>query len=188
MLNIKNSCLVVLLVLLPNCIFNRSSRNYDCARAAYENVLFKYEREMAIFDSMQKTQERENKLHLMHELKDEILLKNEEYNATHKDLFGRQLDTANYPFIQYRMALDCDIQVLENARTKLYWKQEGLSKSFQDLIETLDQIRKYVVLNEEYIRERNMMERRKILVVEQQELEKQEQAKKQATKKSGKNK
>lgn len=175
---------LLLLVVLPNCIFNKSSRNYDCARAAYENILFKYERDMALFHKIQITQDREEKLRLIHEFKDEILLKNEEYNDAHHGLFVRKNEIANYPFTQYKMALDCDINVLEKTKTHLYWKQEGLGKSFQDLINTLDQIRKYVVLCEEYARERHMMERRKIMVVEKQEHENKIQSKKQATRKS----
>lgn len=176
--------LLLLLIVLPNCIFNKSSRNYDCARAAYENILFKYERDMALFEKIQNTTAREDKLQLVHELKDEILLKNEEYNDAHKGLFARKNEIANYPFTQYKLALDCDLKTLENAKTRLYWKQEGLGKSFQDLINTLDQIRKYVVLCEEYTRERHMMERRKIMIVEKQAHEKSVQAQKQATRKT----
>ena len=175
---------LVLLVFLPNCIFNKSSRNYDCARAAYENILFKYERDMAIFDKIQVTQDREEKLRLVHEFKDEILLKNEEYNDAQQSLFSRKNEMANYPFTQYKMALDCDINVLEKTKTHLYWKQEGLGKSFQDLINTLDQMRKYVVLCQEYARERHMMERRKIMLVEKQAHENQVSTNKQTARKS----
>lgn len=176
--------LLGLLIVLPNCIFNKSSRNYDCARAAYENILFKYERDMALFEKIQKTQEREDKLRLTQEFKDEVLLKNEEYNDAHKGLFSRKNDIANYPFTQYKMSLDCDLNVLENSKTRLYWKQEGLGKSFQDLINTLDQIRRYIVLCEEYARERHMLERRKIMLVEKQEREQSAQASKQAARKA----
>jgi len=180
------ACLLGLLIVLPNCIFNRSSRNYDCARAAYENILFKYERDMALFEKIQSILEREEKLRLIHEFKDEILLKNESYNDEHQGLFTRKNEIANYPFTQYKMALDCDIKVLEDTKTRLYWKQEGLGKSFQDLINTLDKMRKYVVLCEEYARERHMMERRKILVVEKQARDKAAQAKKQVTRRTSK--
>ena len=72
--------LLLLIIALPNCLFRKSSRNYDCARASYENVLYRYERDVAIFTAINKTNDREEKLRLAHELKDEILLKNEEYN------------------------------------------------------------------------------------------------------------
>lgn len=164
--------LISLLIILPNCLLRKSSRPYDCARAAYENVLYKYERDVGIFDAMQKAPLREEKLRLAHELKDEILLKNEEYNDERCGWFGKKNEAANYPFTQYKQALDCNINLLESAKSKLYWKQEGLGKDAQDLINTLDRMRKYIVLDEEYSRERHMMERRKILEVEQKELKK----------------
>ncbi len=185
-MKLKVTGLLALLIVLPNCIFKKSSRNYDCARAAYENILFKYERDMALFESINKAKEREEKLRLAHELRDEILLKNEEYNDEHSGLFDRKNEHANYPFTQYKKALDCNINLLEKTKTQLYWKQEGLGKSFQDLINTLDQLRKYVVLHEEYSRERNMMERRKILAVEKKEHAQKEQAKQQVRKKTNK--
>lgn len=174
--------LLSLLAFLPNCLFRKSSRPYDCARAAYENVLYKYERDIGIFQAIQKTADREEKLRLAHELKDEILLKNEEYNDERCGWFGKKNEAANYPFTQYKLSLDCNINLLENAKSKLYWKQEGLGKDAQDLINTLDRMRKYIVLDEEYGRERHMMERRKILEVEKKELKKTQRKKMQATK------
>ena len=171
-MNIKKNFLLFLLMLLPNCFFKKSSRPYDCARAAYENILYRYEKDMTIFEAMQKATGREEKLRLSHELKDEILLKNEEYNDERCSWFGKKNEMANYPFTQYKMSLDCNINLLESTKTKLYWKQEGLAKDVQVLIEILDKIRKYIVLDEEYSRERHMMERRKILVVEQAERKK----------------
>jgi len=164
--------LLSLLFLLPNCLLRKSSRPYDCARAAYENVLYKYERDMGFFEAMQSATTREEKLRMAHELKDEILLKNEEYNDERCGWFGKKNETVNYPFTQYKLNLDCNINLLENAKSKLYWKQEGLGKDAQDLINTLDRMRKYIVLDEEYGRERHMMERRKILEVEKKELKK----------------
>jgi len=165
--------LLFLVTILPNCIFRKSSRKYDCARAAYENVLYKYERDLSIFTSIQKASNREEKLRLAHELKDEVLLKNEEYNNEQcSTWFGKKSDAANYPFTQYRAGLDCNINLLENTQGNLYWKQEGLGKDVQDLINSLDRLRKYIVLDEEYARERHMMERLKILEVEKKELKK----------------
>lgn len=173
--------LICLLFFLPNCLLRKSSRPYDCARAAYENVLYKYERDLGIFEAMQKASSREEKLRLMHDLKDEILLKNEEYNDERCGWFGKKNEAANYPFTQYKEALDCNIDLLESAKSKLYWKQEGLGKDAQDLINTLDRMRKYIVLDEEYGRERHMMERRKILEVEQKELKKNQRRKSKKT-------
>ncbi len=159
----------MLLIFLPNCIFQKSSRQYDCARAAYENVLYKYERELALLVKIQTSNDREEKLSFGHDLNDEILLKNEEYNNEHSSFFARKNEVANYPFTQYKKDLDCHIDLLEKTKGKLYWKQEGLGKSFQDLINNLDQLRRYIVLCPEYSQERRMLERRKILEVEQKE-------------------
>lgn len=169
MIKLKLVGLSLLLLTLPNCIFKRSSRKYDCARAAYENILYKYEREMDLFEGMQKAGTREEKLRLEHEFKDEILLKNEEYNKEHSGFFSRKNEIANYPFTQYKQALDCSVDLLENSKAQLYWKQEGLGKSFQDLVNTLDQMRKYIVLSKEYSDERRMIERRKIMDVEKKD-------------------
>jgi hypothetical protein len=168
-MKIKSFYLLILLAFLPNCIFRKSSRQYDCARAAYENVLYKYERDVHVFDAMQNSKDRASHMRLAQELKDEILLKNEEYNAERKHWFRHKHESSNYPFTQYKMGLDCNIELLEKTKAQLYWKQEGLAKSVQDLINTLDSMRKYIVLDSEYARERNMMERRKILQVEQEE-------------------
>lgn len=172
-MKLNNLFLLLLIIALPNCLFRKSSRNYDCARASYENVLYRYERDVAIFTAINKTNDREEKLRLAHELKDEILLKNEEYNNEQcGGWFGSKNSETNYPFTQYRAALDCSIDLLENTQGKLYWKQEGLGKDVQDLINSLDRLRKYIVLDEEYARERHMMERRKILEVEKKEAKK----------------
>lgn len=181
-MKLNNFFLLLLLIFLPNCLLRKSSRPYDCARAAYENVLYRYERDIGFFEAMQKAINREEKLHLAHELKDEILLKNEEYNDERCGWFGKKQEAANYPFTQYKLNLDCSIKLLESAKSKLYWKQEGLAKDAQDLINTLDRIRKYIVLDEEYGRERHMMERRKILEIEKKELKKEQRKKKQVNK------
>jgi hypothetical protein len=161
-----------LILFLPSCIFKKSTRTYDCARAAYENVLYKYDREAAIFEAMQKAGNREDRLRFARELKDEVLLKNEEFNDEKKGWFNRQSKIANYPFTQYKMNLDANINLLENSKHKLYWKQEGLGKSVQNLINVLDNLRRHIVLHVEYSRERKMLERRKILEVEKAETKK----------------
>lgn len=166
--------LMLLVVVLPNCIFRKSSRKFDCARATYENVLYKYDRELQIFNKMDNCKDKEESLRLGHELKDDILLKNEEFNDERCHKWFKQNDQyANYPFTQYKLQLDCDIDVLEQAKNQLYWKQEGLGKSVQDLINQLDRLRRYIVLSADYSQERRMMERRKILELEKTESQKQ---------------
>ena len=164
--------LASLLIVLPSCIFKKSTRGYDCARAAYENVLYKYDRDVEIFSKISKVGDKEEKLRLARELKDEILLKNEEFNDEKRGWFNKKSDTENYPFMQYKMNLDNNISLLGRSKDKLYWKQEGLGKSVQELINKLDRLRKYIVLSSEYSRERKMLERRKILIVEQAETKK----------------
>ncbi len=159
--------LLLLATVLSGCWFRKSSRKQDCARAAYENILYKYERDISLLEAMQQASDKETILRLGNELKDEILLKNEEFNDEQcSGWFGKKNETANYPFTQYKINLDCNINLLERTKTSLYWKQEGLGKSIQDLIEQLDRLRKYVVLHQEYSHERNMLERRKILEIE----------------------
>jgi len=156
--------LLALLIFLPGCWFHRSSRKADCARAAYENVLHRYDHELKIFTKLYKESEKEEKLHLERDLKDEILLRHEEFNdeRCHK-WFVRRNAYANYPFSQYKQQLDCDINYLVRAKDQLYWKQEGLARSVQNLIEELDRLRRYIVLSREYAEERRMLERLKII-------------------------
>ncbi len=152
----------LMLMFLPGCLFRSSTHNYDCARAAYENVLYRYDRELELLDKIEDGLQVEHKGRLNRELKEEILLKNEEFNddfwGLRKKMAG---DSRNYPYMRYKDKLDHDITLLESAKVKLYWKQDGLGKSVQILIDRMDRLRKYVVLHVEYERERKLMEQRK---------------------------
>lgn len=178
--------LVILLIGLGltqvGCVFRSSTRGYDCARAAYENVLYRYDRELEILAKMDRQPDNEHRLRLNRELKEEILLKNEEFSD---EFWGWRKHAAverkNYPYMQYKDKLDHDITLLEAAKAKLYWKQDGLGKSVQGLIEQMDQLRRYVVLHVEYERERKLMEQRKNL-----QLAAQKDSKKGAGKKAAK--
>lgn len=156
--------LVGLALLQVGCVFRSSTRGYDCARAAYENVLYRYDRELEILAKIDQQSNNEQRLRLNRELKEEILLKNEEFSD---EFWGWRkkavTERKNYPYMQYKDKLDHDITLLEAAKNKLYWKQDGLGKSVQTLIDKMDQLRRYVVLHVEYERERKLMEQRKNL-------------------------
>ncbi|OGB97889.1 hypothetical protein A3F06_04475 [candidate division TM6 bacterium RIFCSPHIGHO2_12_FULL_36_22] len=155
-------------IIISGCIPQRGtdqSKQLD-ARQMYDNARYEYERELVLFRELQHAQG-DAAITLDKKIKDEVLLKNEQYNDEHqKQWFGKRWLQSNkhenYPFIQYKKHLDSYIQQLEDARDKLYWKSEGVGYLIIQLIKELEQIRRYIITSNSYQREHHMIEQQKL--------------------------
>lgn len=171
MKNLKFVFTLSSLLILTGC-FNKSSDikvHRDQARVAYDDTTAKYTREIqliskikALDNSNSSTQSREQLGQALHH---EILLKHEEHNrdVERQWLKFNSNKYENYPYMQYRADLDQQIQDLETIGSAVYWKHEGLGRSLQDLIQDLNELRRYIILHKEYSLERRLLEKKALL-------------------------
>ena len=155
-------------MIVPGCIQQQSTdqaKQLD-ARQVYDNARYEYERELVLFRELQHAKG-DAALTIANKFKDEVLLKNEQYNDEHsQQWFAKRWMQSNrhenYPFIQYKQHLDAHIQQLGSARNKLYWKSEGVGYLTTQLVKELEQIRRYVITSKSYQREHRMIEQQKL--------------------------
>lgn len=176
MKNLKLGLVISSLLFLAGC-FNRSSDikvNRDQARVAYDDTSAKYAHELKLINKIKElsidtmstaensTQSREQLSQALHH---EILLKHEEHNrdVERQWLKFNSNKYENYPYMQYREDLDQQIQELEKIGSAVYWKHAGLGRSLQDLIQDLNNLRRYIILHKEYSLERRLLEKKAML-------------------------
>ncbi|HLB94268.1 MAG TPA: hypothetical protein VJJ81_03385 [Candidatus Babeliales bacterium] len=191
MKNLKFVFTLSSLLILTGC-FNKITDikvHRDQARVAYDDTTAKYTRELQLISKIKaldnsnssnkldrkdninidtmgnintSTQSREQLGQALHH---EILLKHEEHNrdVERQWLKFNSNKYENYPYMQYRADLDQQIQDLETIGSAVYWKHEGLGRSLQDLIQDLNELRRYIILHKEYSLERRLLEKKALL-------------------------
>lgn len=191
MKNLKFGLVISSLLFLAGC-FNKSSDikvHRDQARIAYDDTTAKYAHELKLISKIKaldhsashgssssgskldredniildtSTQSREQLGQALHH---EILLKHEEHNRNVEQQWIKFNSNKyeNYPYMQYREDLDQQIQDLETIGSAVYWKHEGLGRSLQDLIQDLNNLRRYIILHKEYSLERRLLEKKAML-------------------------
>ncbi|MBT4855985.1 hypothetical protein HOM50_00045 [bacterium] len=158
------------LVLLSGCVMQKDSADQSIqldARQVYDNSRFEYERELVLFRELNETKDPVAAQTIEKKIKDEVLLKNEQYNEEHKQQwFGKRWvhsnSYENFPFIQYKKHLDLYIKKLDSVRDKMYWKSEGVGYLISQLVKELESVRRYIVTNPNYQREHRMIEQQKL--------------------------
>jgi hypothetical protein len=140
---------------------NSNSAGHD------SNSSNKLDRETSVsIDTVSKTENStQSREQLGQALHHEILLKHEEHNrdVERKWINFNSNKYENYPYMQYREDLDQQIQDLETIGSAVYWKHEGLGRSLQDLIQDLNNLRRYIILHKEYSLERRLLEKKAML-------------------------
>ena len=155
-------------IVIPGCITKQGtdqSKQLD-ARQMYDNARYEYERELVLFRELQHAKG-DAALSIDKKIKDEVLLKNEQYNDEHRQQwFGKRWlqnnKHENFPYIQYKKHLDSYVDNLESARDKLYWKSEGVGYLITQLVKELEQIRRYIITSKPYQREHRLIEQQKL--------------------------
>ncbi|HLB40453.1 MAG TPA: hypothetical protein VJJ83_01560 [Candidatus Babeliales bacterium] len=136
------------------------------ARLLYDELTSRYEHELELLQSIKSSNvDEKTRANLTQELQHEILLKHEEYNQDFANQWlplGRN-KYENYPYTNYREHLDQHIKALEKSSQAVYWKNEGLGRAMQDLLRSLDDLRRYIVLHKEYHLERRLLEKKAML-------------------------
>ncbi len=190
-----NFSVLILSFLLSGCFSQNSIKvSKNESRISYDDISARYEHELELLRDIRSIPSSSNQSNkrakLMSELHDEILLKHEEYNQTRKNKwlkFGSG-QYENYPYHHYRVNLDTHVNNLENAGAKVYWKNEGLGRSIQDLMRELDNLKRYIVLHKEYNLERRMIEKKTMLALSNKQEAQKAKAKTKSKKAKAKNK
>ena len=144
---------ILLTLFLPSCT---SSSNSEQGRAlqlrdAADAIAFMYEHELKVYAT------RPSDKDFMHAVRTELLMKNDQHNTDNSWWYNPY---AQYPYVQYKEVLDTKINRLRSMLNGLAWTQKGIGARIQNLLTTLEDIKRIVITSSEYEIDRKAYQRK----------------------------